>query len=68
MIAHAHSAYNPGGPTADDLRIALNRAHKLVDWMMGYVGNMAPMSYHDCYCDLNEHCLFMERYGVRAKR
>jgi hypothetical protein len=30
-------------------------------------GKMAPGRYHECYSDLNEHGLFMERYGKRVE-
>ena len=45
--------------TTNDLRAALVRADKLVNWMAGYIGKMAPGDYHDCYTDLNTHGLFM---------
>lgn len=68
VIDHAHGPYNPTGPSAEDLRVALNRAEKLIDWMAGYIGNMAPGSYSDCYSDLNEHFLFMAQYGRKVEK
>lgn len=44
---------------------ALERADKLINWMAGYIGKMAPGDYHRCYADLNEHGLFMERLHAR---
>lgn len=42
------------------MREALDRADKLVQWMSGYIGKTAPGKYGECFADLNEHCLFME--------
>jgi hypothetical protein len=45
---------------------ALERADKLVDWMAGYIGQMAPGTYHDCFADLNQHGLFMQQLRFPA--
>lgn len=42
-----------------EMRLALDRADRLVQWMSAYIGQMAPGKYHDCYADLNEHGLYM---------
>lgn len=42
------------------MREALDRADRLVQWMSNYIGKMAPGAYHNCIVDLNEHGLFME--------
>jgi hypothetical protein len=65
LALEAHVAPYPGAPTVEELVAALNRAHKLVDWMIGYVAKMSPGDYHECYADLNEHFLFMERRAAR---
>lgn len=44
-----------------ELRDAFDRACKLIDWMAEYIGDMAPGSYSNCFADLNEHFLFVER-------
>lgn len=48
------------GITREDLE----RANRLINWMAGYIGNMAPGSYSDCYADLNEHLILMQRLGI----
>jgi hypothetical protein len=40
---------------------ALRRADRLIEWMSGYIGSMAPGKYANCFYDLNQHFLFMER-------
>lgn len=40
---------------------ALDRADKLIEWMMPHIGQMSPGAYGECYADLNQHCLFMEK-------
>ncbi len=47
-------------PTTE-LTTALQRADKLIKWMSGYIGKMAPGDYANCYRDLNEHGMFMDR-------
>jgi hypothetical protein len=54
------------GKAATD-REALERAARLIAWMAGYIGKMAPMSYGNCYSDLNEHFLYCERNGVPSE-
>ncbi len=49
------------------MRQALDRADKLLQWMAPYIGNMAPGNYQESYSDLNEHFLFMEALK-RAER
>lgn len=39
----------------------LLRADKLIQWMSGYIGKMTPGAYADCYKDLNEHGMYMDR-------
>jgi hypothetical protein len=43
-----------------ELEAALLRADKLIEWMSGYIGNMAPGAYGDCFRDLNDHFIFMQ--------
>lgn len=54
--------------TSGDLIRALNRANRLVDFMAGYIGKMAPGNYHALYSDLNEHFLFMGQHGERTPK
>lgn len=42
----------------------LERANRLVCWMAGYIGKMAPLSYGACYSELNEHFLAMQKLGI----
>lgn len=42
-------------------RKALIRADKLIQFMMVYIGKMAPGNYHNIYADLNEHGIYMEK-------
>lgn len=42
----------------------MERANRLVCWMAGYIGNMAPGRYADCYAELNEHFLAMQKLGI----
>ena len=42
----------------------MERANRLVAWMAGYIGQMAPLSYGACYRELNEHFMAMERLGI----
>jgi hypothetical protein len=51
--------------TNGDLISAINRANRLIEWMSAYVGRMCPGNYHDCYAEMNEHGLFMQRHGKR---
>ena len=46
-------------------RLALERADRIIEWMMSYIGRMAPPE-NGIY-DLNEHGLYMERLR-RAER
>ena len=46
---------------ADEMEAAMVRASRLIEWMAGYIGHMAPLNYHRCYADLNEHFLFVQR-------
>lgn len=39
---------------------AFFRADRLIEWMMKYIGSMAPGNYAKCYEELNEHCIFMK--------
>lgn len=70
------SRYRPGsGFIYQDMRVttmkaplfiaemgeALDRADRLIEWMSKYVGQMAPGSYGECYKDLNDHGLYMQR-------
>lgn len=50
------------------MREALDRANKLIEWMSQDIGHMAPGDYHDCYADLNEHGLFMEALARAEKQ
>ena len=45
-------------------REEVERAARLINWMAGYIGTMAPGHYEACYEELNEHFLTMERLGV----
>lgn len=47
--------------TNEDLVAALVRADRLITWMAGYIGKMAPGDYPNCYIDLNEHWVFMDK-------
>jgi hypothetical protein len=49
------------------MRAVLDRADRLIQWMTGYIGQMAPGKYQDCFSDLNEHGLFMKALK-RAER
>jgi hypothetical protein len=42
----------------------LERAARLINWMAGYIGKMAPISYGACYSDLNEHFMAMQRLDI----
>lgn len=42
----------------------LERANRLVSWMVGYIGKMAPGYYHSCYRELNDHFMVMNRLGI----
>lgn len=42
----------------------LERANRLVSWMVGYIGKMAPGHYGGCYGELNEHFMAMGRLGI----
>lgn len=42
----------------------MERAARLINWMVGYIKHMAPGYYGECYAELNEHFLTMERMGV----
>jgi hypothetical protein len=44
-------------------RADMERANRLINWMAGYIGKMAPGWYSDCYSDLNEHFMTMQRLG-----
>ena len=46
----------------DEMRDALSRANRLINWMAEYLGGMAPPP--DGIIDLNEHWLLMERMGM----
>lgn len=48
------------GPKTDEAH-ALERADRLINWMSEYIGQMAPGKYADCYKELNEHGIYMER-------
>lgn len=48
-----------GDVAKTDMREALDRADRLITWMSGYIGQMAPGKYADCFSDLNEHGLYM---------
>lgn len=50
----------------DDLMTALLRADRLLQWMTGYIGKMAPGAYANCYKDLNEHGVFMQQLQRRS--
>lgn len=50
-----------------EMRAALDRADRLINWMASYIGQMAPGKYQDCFSDLNEHGLFMSKLK-RAER
>lgn len=45
-------------------RTIVERAARLIEWMAGYIGKMAPGLYHTCYADLNEHWLAMQARGL----
>lgn len=47
-------------------REALERADRLLTWMMQYIGQMAPGEYSDCYVDLNAHCIHMHNLRTDA--
>jgi hypothetical protein len=51
-----------------ELRRALDRADKLVDHMMSYVGQMAPGGYSAFYQDMNEHGIFMARLRAKERK
>lgn len=42
----------------------LERASRLVSWMAGYIGHMAPLRYSACYAELNDHFLTMNRLSI----
>lgn len=44
----------------------MERAARLINWMAGYLSNMAPVHYGECYAELNEHLLAMQRMGISA--
>lgn len=52
--------------TSPELREALERADRLIDWMAGYIGKMAPGKYGSCYSDLNEHGCFMSKLRAES--
>ena len=44
----------------------MERAARLINWMAGYIGKMAPVCYGECYAELNDHFLAMQRMGISA--
>lgn len=42
----------------------MERACRLISWMANYIGKMAPMAYGDCFAELNEHFIAMNRAGI----
>jgi len=42
----------------------MERASRLISWMTGYIGSMAPVHYGKCYADLNEHFMAMHKLGI----
>lgn len=42
----------------------MERASRLISWMAGYIGHMAPLHYAKCYSDLNDHFLAMQNLGI----
>ena len=44
----------------------MERANKLLCWMAGYVGQMAPGAYGDAYADLNEHFIAMGQADINC--
>ena len=42
----------------------LERSSRLISWMAGYIGNMAPGRYTECFQELNTHFIAMGRLGV----
>ena len=70
-LAHAlcvvDSSLNP--TTALDMaqsRKDMERATRLINWMAGYLKHMAPGYYSECYAELNDHFLAVERMGATA--
>ena len=49
-----------------EIEAALLRANKLIEWMSGYIGQMAPGAYGECFRDLNEHFIFMHNLNPAA--
>jgi hypothetical protein len=53
-------------PTQFEMDRALRRASKIIDWMMPYIGNMAPPD--GGLSELNDHYLFVKRNGYLPKQ
>lgn len=51
-----------------ELKEALVRADKLIEWMSNYIGSMAPGDYFDCFSDLNKHYIFMHNLKVEEQK
>jgi hypothetical protein len=47
-------------------RVALERADRIIEWMMSYIGRMAPPD--NGIFDLNEHGLYMERLRRQERK
>jgi len=56
------------GDMVEVRREDLERANRLIDWMAGYIGQMAPGHYSACYADLNEHFIAMGVLGIGVKK
>jgi hypothetical protein len=52
--------------TATTHRQALERADRIIEWMMSYIGRMAPPD--NGIFDLNEHGLYMERLRRQERK
>jgi hypothetical protein len=49
-----------------ELKAALLRADKLIQWMSQGIGRLAPGSYSAASKDYNEHCIFMHNLDDRV--
>ena len=47
-------------------REEMERANRLICWMAGYIGQMAPGRYDKCYLELNEHGILMAEAGISS--
>ncbi len=45
-------------------REEMERAARLINWMVGYIRKMAPGYYGACYAELNEHFMAMQRLDI----